>query len=155
MKDRGECAKKIAIRRAGVDDLEALADLAVLMWENSTKESLTAEFAETMRDPAACFFLLSVGEKSIGFAQAQLRTDYVEGTHTSPVGYLEGIFVMAEYRRRGYAGILVKICEAWAREAGCTEFASDCPVENQISYAFHLHMGFIEANRIICFTKTL
>ena len=28
-----------------------------------------------------------------GFAQCQLRRDYVEGTKTSPVGYPEGIFV--------------------------------------------------------------
>ncbi|MBQ8401363.1 MAG: GNAT family N-acetyltransferase [Clostridia bacterium] len=155
MTDRSAFAEKITIRRADREDLDALADLAALLWENSTRESLRAEFADTMQDPGACFFILLYGKEAIGFAQAQLRVDYVEGTHTSPVGYLEGIFVKAEYRRRGYAGMLVRVCEEWAQDNGCSEFASDCPVENQVSYAFHLHMGFVEANRIICFTKTL
>ena len=38
-----------------------------------------------------------------GFAQCGLRFDYVEGTDSSPVGYLEGIFVLEEYKKRGYA----------------------------------------------------
>ena len=33
----------------------------------------------------------------IGFAQCQLRYDYVEGTKTTPVGYLEGIFIKDGY----------------------------------------------------------
>ena len=38
---------------------------------------------------------------------------------------------------------------------GKTEFASDCELDNSGSLAFHLKMGFAEANRIICFHKTL
>ena len=34
----------------------------------------------------------------IGFAQCTLRNDYVEGSSSSPVGYLEGIYVKDEYR---------------------------------------------------------
>ncbi len=40
----------------------------------------------------------------IGFAQCGLRHDYVEGAITSPVGYLERIFIREEYRKNGYAG---------------------------------------------------
>ena len=38
---------------------------------------------------------------------------------------------------------------------GCSEFASDCELSNEASLAFHLKMGFAEANRVICFAKTL
>ena len=91
----------------------------------------------------------------IGFAQAQLRYDYVEGTKTSPVGYLEGIFIKVGYRNRGYAKELLAECEEWARCNGCQEFASDCEIANIDSFRFHKAMNFTEANRIICFTKTL
>ena len=37
----------------------------------------------------------------------------------------------------------------------CTEFASDCEINNEISLQFHLSMGFEEANRIICFRKDI
>lgn len=50
---------------------------------------------------------------------------------------------------------LLKVCEAWAGEQHCTEFASDCELTNYESYRFHLALGFIEANRIICFTKQI
>ena len=91
----------------------------------------------------------------VGFAQCQLRHDYVEGTASSPVGYLEGIFVAPAYQKQGIARALLASCEKWAKEQGCVEFASDCELSNTNSLRFHLSMGFEEANRIICFTKTL
>ena len=53
------------------------------------------------------------------------------------------------------ASALLSACEDWAREKGCTEFASDCELDNQGSIAFHLGAGFTEANQIVCFTKRL
>jgi len=79
----------------------------------------------------------------------------VEGTETSPVGYLEGIFIEDAYRRKGFAKQLLTACETWAKEQGCTEFASDCELTNTESLKFHLGLGFEEANRVICFKKKL
>ena len=90
-----------------------------------------------------------------GFAQCQLRYDYVEGTKTTPVGYLEGIFIKDGYRNKGYAKELLLECEAWAKYNGCQEFASDCEIDNINSLHFHKAMNFTEANRIICFIKAL
>ena len=90
-----------------------------------------------------------------GIAQCSLRNDYVEGTESSPVGYLEGIFVKVEYRKRGIGKELLIRCEEWAKIKGCSEFASDCEFNNMESLKFHLLLGFEEANRIICFKKNL
>jgi len=90
-----------------------------------------------------------------GFANVELRHDYVEGTESSPVGYLEGIFVEENYRKQNIARNLVKSCEDWAKKMGCSEFASDCLLDNIQSLKFHLAIGFEEANRIICFKKDL
>ncbi|MBK1991924.1 GNAT family N-acetyltransferase [Campylobacter sp. 2018MI35] len=49
--------------------------------------------------------------KAIAFALASLRFDYVEGSKTSPVGYLEAIFVKEEFRRKSYASSLLKACQ--------------------------------------------
>ena len=102
---------------------------------------------------STAIFLAEREGEAIGFAQCQLRRDYVEGTCSSPVGYLEGIFVREEYRTRGVAKQLLAECEAWAGNLGCTEFASDCELTNYESFRFHLALGFLEANLIICFTK--
>ena len=103
----------------------------------------------------AKIFIKFVQDEAVGFAQCQLRYDYVEGTESSPVGYLEGIFIAEGYRGKGFAKELLGECQKWAREKGCTEFASDCELDNVTSQQFHMAMGFEEANRVICFTKKL
>ena len=116
---------------------------------------MQSEFLNLICSDNAVCFIKYVGNKGVGFAQCQLRNDYVEGTDTSPVGYLEGIFIKPEYRHSGYAKELLSKCEKWAKEKHCTEFASDCEIDNDMSFKFHLSMGFEEANRIICFRKDI
>ena len=142
------------VEKAEASDLSAVAELAARMWDHPTAE-LAAEFAELLGDPEAALFTAKQGGEPVAFAQCQLRHDDVEGTETSPVGYLEGIFVDEAHRKRGVAAALLRACEAWAKEQGCAEFASDCELDNTDSLRFHLAAGFEEANRIICFTKRL
>ena len=143
------------IRKATNNDCRILAELAVQMWKDNTVDSLEAEFSETIKTDDAVFFVEYENETPVGFAQCGLRKDYVEGTETSPVGYLEGIFVKEQYRNKGYAKELLSVCEKWSRDMGCTEFASDCELDNAGSLKFHVAMGFEEVNRIICFRKGL
>ncbi len=143
------------IKRAGMNEARDLSNMAIQMWADHDLEDLEAEFRSlVMNDEAACFIKYAE-DKPIAFAQCQLRHDYVEGTDSSPVGYLEGIFVQEGYRKKGYAAELLSECEKWAAEQGCTEFASDCELDNADSLRFHLATGFEEANRIICFKKRL
>ena len=143
------------IQKAEIKDLPVIAELACQLWLDNSVEEMQAEFAETLTKPDAAFFLAYADETAVGFAQCQLRYDYVEGTDSSPVGYLEGIYVADGYRQQGIARELLSACESWAKTKGCTEFASDCELENTQSLQFHLNVGFEEANRIICFTKKL
>ena len=143
------------IRKAENKDLPTLAELAGFLWPEHTAQELRAELAEIMAKPDAAFFLAFAEETAVGFAQCQLRHDYVEGTDSSPVGYLEGIFVADGYRKQGIARHLLTACENWAKEKGCAEFASDCELSNTQSLLFHRNVGFEEANRIICFVKKL
>lgn len=141
------------VNRATSEDKRILAELAVQMWDSHTVDELEIEFEETLNSDDAEFFIKYVDNKPIGFAQCSLRVDYVEGTDSSPVGYLEGIFVDVNYRSKGYAKELLHACEKWAKNMGCKEFASDCELDNIDSFKFHMAMGFDEANRIICFRK--
>lgn len=142
-------------RKAERMDLPQLAALCCRLWPSHTMEEMLEEVRVTLRHPQVAFFLAEDGGEAVGFAQCQLRYDYVEGTNTSPVGYLEGIYIREEYRHQGHGRQLLRACEQWAAQQGCREFASDCELDNAESLRFHLHMGFGEANRIICFTKQL
>lgn len=142
------------IRKAIPADSMTLAILASRMWEHDPAE-LEPEFAAlTDSAEAACFLACDV-DQAVGFAQCQLRHDYVEGCDTSPVGFLEGIYVEDTYRRGGVARTLLAACEDWARSVGCSEFASDCELDNHDSLAWHLKAGFEEVNRTIWFAKKL
>ncbi|MBE5784760.1 MAG: GNAT family N-acetyltransferase [Clostridiales bacterium] len=144
---------EITIKKAAISDLSAVTALAQKLF--SLSDVLEVEMELLLSDEGAAIFIAYVENVPAGFAQVQLRRDYVEGTATSPVGYLEGVYTETAFRKQGIAKRLVEICEAWAKEKGCLEFASDCELANSDSILFHKAIGFLEANRIVCFVKGL
>lgn len=67
--------------------MEALTNLAILMWDSYSANELANEFSDIISKGDAQFFLKLEDDVPVGFAQCQLRYDYVEGTKTTPVGY--------------------------------------------------------------------
>lgn len=104
---------------------------------------------------AVCLLARSADGAVAGFAEVALRHDYVNGCSTSPVGFLEGLFVVPKARRQGVARALVAAAEAWAAHHGCREFASDVLVENVESQTVHAALGFAETDRVVYFHKSL
>ena len=91
----------------------------------------------------------------LGFAEVGLRS-HAEGCDLSrAVGYLEGWFVLEGYRRRGIGSALLRAAEAWARDQGCREMASDASLENEVSQRVHEAQGFTMAGRSVNYRKTL
>ena len=143
------------IKKASIDDSKIIAELAVLLWLGNEVNQLEKEMIDYIISDNGVVFIYFDGSLPVGFAQSGLRYDYVEGTESSPVGYLEGIFIKDDYRNRGIAKKLLIKCEEWLKNKGCSEFASDCELNNMESLKFHLQFGFKEVNRIICFKKNL
>ena len=140
--------------QAGREALPLLTKLALELWPAHTAAELTKELSPLLESEEAAFFIAAKGSGPVGCAQCQLRRDYVEGAQSSPVGYLEGFYIRPPYRGQGWARALLRECEGWAASKGCREFASDCELDNLASQAFHLHAGFAEAGRVVCFIKT-
>lgn len=143
------------IKTATEKDIRILAELAIQMWDSASLSELEKDFLNIVNSRNSVCFIRYSEDTPTGFAQCSLRKDYVEGTSTSPVGYLEGVYIIDEYRNKGYARELVSACEKWAKDMGCSEFASDCELTNENSLRFHLSVGFDEVNRIICFRKDI
>ena len=133
-----------------------VAALAHRLWPHDNEEDLRILYERLLSATEnGAVFLAFDDKRAVGFAQCQLRRDYVEGAESSPVGYLEGIWVEPAFRGQGVAGRLLQKCQEWAKEKGCAEFASDCEIHNSESLSFHLQNGFREANRIICLIKRI
>lgn len=143
------------INRLTKENLNNVSQLALMLWPHNQFDDLKLEFNEILNDDHQCSFLFSANQIDVGFAHVSLRADYVEGTETSPVGFLEGIYVLPEYRNCGIARSLITACEQFAKENGCTEFASDCELINIDSILMREKLGFEETNRIVCFKKKI
>ncbi len=140
--------------------LAAIAEWATLrraLWPHGSLDEMTREAAALLdKKPAAAAFLLRDGHgTSIAFAEATVRVDYVNGCSSTPVGFLEGIYVRPEWRRRGAARLLCRAVEGWAREQGCREFASDTGIDNVLGQQMHEALGFAESERVVCYHKRL
>jgi aminoglycoside 6'-N-acetyltransferase I len=100
--------------------------------------------------------LIAADEKgeALGFVELSIR-GYAEDCETDRVAYLEGWYVEPAARRLGVGRALVRAAEEWGRRQGCTEFGSDALIDNDISEAAHLALGFEETARIRCFRKAL
>lgn len=103
----------------------------------------------------AAFVARGPDGKALGFAEASLRSDYVNGCDSSPVLFLEGILVEEGHRRQGVARALCDAVAAWGKGLGCIEFASDALIESDDSHAFHGALGFEETERVVYFRKAL
>jgi len=131
---------------------QAWAALCIALWPGDNFDDWLVERAE---GDLPHEYLYYKNNEPVAFISLALRHDYVEGTSTSPVGYLEAIYVKPEHQRHGIARELVEFAKNWAREQGCTEFASDCEWFNEDSRQFHTKVGFAEANRIVCFVMEI
>jgi len=144
----------ITYRKTSANDLNTIAEFSLMLYSSdNTIESLHSEIEKNMQSCKWVTFLAFDENKPVGMCEISLRNDYVEGTNGGAVGYVEGFFVLFEYRGQHIAKTLVSLGEGWAREQGCSEFASDCELENIDSLRFHLNIGFEEAGRNIHFVK--
>ncbi|MET0437214.1 MAG: aminoglycoside 6'-N-acetyltransferase [Devosia sp.] len=138
-------------------DAEDWIAMRTALWPSGGNGAHAADIAELLADAGETVNLIARGADgaALGFAEAALRRDYVNGCKTSPVAFLEGIFVKPEARGHGVARALVGAVEAWGREQGCTEFASDAAPENSASLDMHRALGFEETQRVVFFRKVL
>jgi aminoglycoside 6'-N-acetyltransferase I len=140
------------------DHLDQWAALRIALWDWDTVEDHRAQAEELYLsdDPnRAAFVALDGAGAVIGFAEATLRHDYVEGCETSPVVFLEGVYVLPQARKSGGAKALSEVVSDWGRAQGCTEYASNALLDNVDSHAFHAAIGFEETERVVFFRKAL
>ena len=130
----------------------AWAELCTALWPHASADSMLQEVSIGALPNN---FLYLLNNEFIAFISFSLRSEYVEGTKSSPVGYIEGIYVKPEHQGKGIAKELVEFAKNFLRENGCSELASDCLLENEDSRAFHNKIGFKEANTIVHFTMDL
>ena len=131
--------------------------LRIALWPDETLEEHRRCAASILERPedAAVYLASEADGNVVAFAEGTLRRDYVNGCSSSPVGFLEGLYVRPPFRRCGLARLLCKALEGWAREKGCREFASDVLLHNEVGQRLHEGLGFSETDRVVYYKKQL
>ncbi|PDT13085.1 N-acetyltransferase [Rhizobium sp. J15] len=141
-----------------IKDVEPWAQLRVALWPHHSLEDHRAELSQAFlseNEEAIAFIARNAANEAVGFAEATLRHDYVNGCSSSPVLFLEGIYVRPIDRRKGIARLLCNAVADWGKSLGCVEFGSDALLENSASRAMHAALGFEETQRVVFFRKRL
>lgn len=144
------------------ENLPEWARLHALLFPELTLEESLAECEDWFSaEPSSANWPKEMGVlyekdgKYIGFVNISVRNDYVNGTDTSPVVFIEGIYVLPEYRSLGIGRELLEYAESFAIEKDISQLASDCFIDNIASEKFHKSCGFVEMERVICFVKNV
>ncbi|WP_323013376.1 aminoglycoside 6'-N-acetyltransferase [Devosia sp.] len=148
-------------------DIDDLAALRQALWPRHGVAAHRTDIVEALASGKDLALIARDSHgRAVGFAEASIRHDYVNGCDTAPVAFLEGIYVDPDCRRTGLGAIgllhrfglarrLVDAVEAWARQQGYRELASDAPIDNSASHAMHDALGFKETQRVVFFRKGL
>ncbi len=124
------------------------------LWPDTTPSVHRAEL-QGVCESGAGFIVHDPAGLAIGFAEVSLRRDYVNGCDTSPVAFLEGIYVEEAFRGQGVAAALVEEVTRWAITQGVSELASDADITNVGSHRMHAALGFEETERVVYFRRVL
>jgi aminoglycoside 6'-N-acetyltransferase I len=125
------------------------------LWPDGTESEHLIGMADTLRRGHHVRLAFAADGSAMGFIEASKRVDYVNGTNSSPVVFLEGLYVEPATRRKGVARALVADVENWARAERCSELASDSPLENVQAHAAHRALGFEEMERVVYFRRAV
>jgi GNAT superfamily N-acetyltransferase len=129
--------------------------MSVSLFPQHPAENLADGMRDFRERGDAALFVAERDEGSLaGFVEVGARP-YADGCETSPVGYIEAWYVEADVRRRGFGRALLEAAEAWARDRGYREMASDSGLGNVISHAAHRRAGYEEVDRVMQFRKAL
>jgi aminoglycoside 6'-N-acetyltransferase I len=145
------------IERCNSLDQPGWLDMRVALWTDATPDDHRAYMAISLAQPERFLQLMMYDEKHapIGFIEGSIRSDYVNGTESSPVGFVEGVYVVPSWRRKGVARQLFAAIGDWAKARGCRELASDALLANEASQRAHRALGFEETERVVYFSRPL
>ena len=148
---------KLTIERCNSLDQAGWLEFRLALWPDATADEHRSYMSISLAQPERFLQLVMYDQRRtpIGFIEGSIRADYVNGTETSPVGFVEGVYVAPSWRRKGVARQLFAAVGDWAQARGCHELASDALLENEASQRAHRALGFRETERVVYFVKKL
>lgn len=116
---------RILIRPVTTADAKAWEHLRNALWPGDPHDAeIAAFFAATIDEPEAVLVAQDASGALVAVVELSRRRD-LPGMHGAVAGYIEGLYVEPDHRASGLVWRLLRAARDWAREQGCTDFASD------------------------------
>ena len=138
------------IRQASKNDFDQWLRMRKLLYPEYSQEQLLSEIKRIFYDKTIIgeldyeVFVYEKGRNVLGgFIETSLRPNVLK-CKSSPVGYIESLYVDTDIRRNGIASELVRKSEKWIIEKKCSVFAVDTDPNEKGSIDFYLSCGFAE-----------
>ena len=88
--------------------------LRLALWPDASEAEQLSGMADALARGHYVRLAVTGSGTVVGFVEASKRVDYVNGTHSSPVAFIEGLYVVQSSRRQGIARVLVDSVVKWA-----------------------------------------
>jgi len=98
----------------------------------------------------SCFCIKNDNAETIGLVELSER-NIADGCLSSPVAYLEGLYLKPEYRSKGLGREVILQVMSLCRESGFSELATDTNFDNFRARAFYKALGFEELEHCVGF----
>jgi aminoglycoside 6'-N-acetyltransferase I len=116
------------------------------LWPDEPPAELESELDAWTSAGETAVFVADPGDGAlVGFVEVAIHAN-APGCVTDRIGFLEGWYVDPLFRRQGIGSALNAVAEAWARDRGCAEMASDTTEEYPASPAAHRGVGFTQVD---------
>jgi aminoglycoside 6'-N-acetyltransferase I len=148
------------IRDARPADCAQLAALRHDLWPDGSVDEHAGEVSRILNGEMPGTLPLAIlvaddGGVVVGFVEVGLRSHADGCDPATPVGFLEGWYVIPSHRRKKVGADLVAAAERWARNHGCHEMASDTWLDNEGAQRAHEALGFEVVDRCVNYRKRL
>lgn len=146
----GSGRQAIEVRRAAIDDCEAIAALEAPTFGRSDPETLRRQCVSQIANPDRLVVVATLGNRIVGFGRVRLnRREPGSPSAELPAGwFLAGVAVSERWRRRGIGRSLTRHRLQWiAERAEGAYYFTDA--ENTASIALHRSLGFVEISRSV------
>ena len=138
------------VHRLTMTDIDAWSAMRGGLFPREAADDRRREIAEILLRESEAGFAVRAGQAWLGLIELRERS-HGESCETSPVGYVEALWVDPDMRRHGVARQLVGAALDWCRERSLRELASDTEIDNVVSQAVHRRLGFEETERLVTY----
>ena len=117
----------ISIRAVRPADASRWLEMREALWPDERPRharDIAGFFAGTLEEPVAILVAETAAAALVGMVELSLRAD-IPGLLGQRTGYVEGLYVVPQFRFCGVAYRLLAGARAWAREHRCSAFATD------------------------------